>query len=133
MTSKNVGVVCGVLLLLGLPVDPSAGQTKFAKEAPDPAAWTLSLDGQWEFAPPDSDDYQVVPVPGYWGQTPQGQKATYKVTSTWKSATYRRDIQVPQGMTGAMVEFDQLPLGRTGPGQRPGSRRIRPGLFDGGL
>ena len=111
MSARRASVTCAAIVFLSMLTAAAAGQSTFPRQAPDPAPWTVSLDGTWEFAAPDSDEFGPANVPGFWGQTTQGQKATWKVTSTWKSATYRRDFQVPDGMTGAVVEFDQLRWG----------------------
>ena len=78
---------------------------------PDPAAWTVSLNGTWEFAPEDSSEFAAVKVPGFWGAAPQAQKVGHKVAVQWKTGTYRRDFEVPAGMTGAVLEFDMLRWG----------------------
>jgi hypothetical protein len=77
----------------------------------DPTAWTGSLNGTWEFAPEDSEEFAPARVPGFWGSTSHAQQVGHKVASQWKSGTYRRDFNVPTGMTGAVLEFDMLRWG----------------------
>jgi hypothetical protein len=85
--------------------------TKQKTLAPDPKEWAVSLNGTWEFAPQDSEDFRPAKVPGFWGSTPQAQQAGPKAVLEWKTGTYRRDFQVPPGKTGAIIEFDMLRWG----------------------
>lgn len=77
----------------------------------DANRWVVSLDGTWQFAPEGSKDFAPAPVPGFWGNTPQAKAHDWQAAMRWKSGTYRREFQVPAGMTGAVLEFDQLRWG----------------------
>ena len=79
------------------------------REAPAADSWTVLLSGQWEFAPPDSTAFKPIKVPGVWGSSPDC--VDYKMSQAWRTGTYRRDFTVPEGMTGAAVEFDSIRWG----------------------
>jgi hypothetical protein len=106
-------------LLSGLAV----GQPTFVKQAPSPGTWTVCRNGTWQFAVPDSDEFEPAEVPGLWLNTSHGRQATWKVTAGWKTGTYRRAFQVPKtGVPGrgraASARF-----------RKKGMTRGRPGFF----
>jgi hypothetical protein len=113
MIDKSVCRACFIMLSTLLAAGFAAAQPTFTKQAPDPGAWTVSLNGTWEFTPPGADAARPVSVPGFWSPSPDPhqQQPAWKIASEWPSATYRRDFQLPDGMTGAVVEFDQLRWG----------------------
>ncbi len=85
--------------------------TNYRLEAPDPAKWTVSLNGTWQFATAGSTEFAPVMVPGYWSETPQFKKVGWKAGLEWKSGTYRRNFQVPKEMPGAVLAFDMIRWG----------------------
>ncbi len=106
-----VGIVLIAGSLWAAPDPATATATPPAGPAPDAAAWNVSLNGTWEFAPEGSADFAPAKVPGFWDATPQAKAAGFEVYSQWKSGTYRRDFDVPEGMTGAILDFDMIRWG----------------------
>jgi len=83
----------------------------FPKDAPDPARWNRLLSGTWKFSPEETNDFQPVPVPCFWDQAPQAKKVGWKSAQKWKSGTFQRSFDLPDDMTGAILDFEMIRWG----------------------
>ena len=103
---KNKTIVTGLAILL-IPFVVSA----LTKEAPDAGKWNISLEGTWQFAPENSQDYQPAPVPGFWNNTVQSKNFTEKEVIKWKSGSYQRNFTTSQINRGTLLDFEMVRWG----------------------
>ena len=115
----GTGLVLGIVGLAGCgqgaspPAAVAAGTASakapaIAKEVPDLQPWQSSLSGVWEGCGPEDTQFKPVPVPSYWNKL-AGE--TKKPPLEWPTATYRREFTIPEGASGAALEFDSIRWG----------------------
>jgi hypothetical protein len=80
----------------------------FTVEAPAADEWNVSLNGTWDFAAPDSAEFQKVEVPGLWPEPKAG--AEKEKLPLWRTGTYRRSFDVREGFS-AVAEVSMLRWG----------------------
>ena len=96
------------LVILAFAACPLVAQGPSSASAPaaDPSA--ISLNGPWEYTAFGADKSVPVRIPGYGGSKARGQyERDYKA----KGGTFRRTFTMPEGVTGAVIEFDAIRWG----------------------